>query len=76
MAAITDEFSADIEAAAGSMAEIGMTGAELRMVSGKKSPTQVLWVVERGQAFAARRRDTMRLHSHLRFSWLESPAKN
>ena len=35
IAAITDEFSQDIEAAARSMAEIGMTGAELRMVFGK-----------------------------------------
>src|SRR4051794_19829285 len=35
IAAITDEFSPDIEAAAASMAEIGMTGAELRMVFGK-----------------------------------------
>ena len=35
VAAITDEFSPDIERAAQSMAEIGMTGAELRMVSGK-----------------------------------------
>jgi sugar phosphate isomerase/epimerase len=35
IAAITDEFSQDIEAAVRSMAEIGMTGAELRMVFGK-----------------------------------------
>ena len=35
LAAITDEFSQDIEAAARSMAEIGMTGAELRMLFGK-----------------------------------------
>lgn len=35
IAAITDEFSQDIEAAARSMAAIGMTGAELRMVFGK-----------------------------------------
>src|SRR5215831_10977594 len=34
-AAITDEFSPDIETAARSMAGIGMTGAELRMVFGK-----------------------------------------
>jgi sugar phosphate isomerase/epimerase len=34
-AAITDEFSPDIETAAASMARIGMTGAELRMVFGK-----------------------------------------
>jgi L-ribulose-5-phosphate 3-epimerase len=35
IAAITDEFSPDLETAVGSMAEIGMTGAELRMVFGK-----------------------------------------
>jgi len=35
IAAITDEFSQDIETAVRSMAEIGMTGAELRMVLGK-----------------------------------------
>ncbi|HXB73974.1 MAG TPA: sugar phosphate isomerase/epimerase family protein [Candidatus Acidoferrales bacterium] len=35
IAAITDEFSPDLETALGSMAEIGMTGAELRMVFGK-----------------------------------------
>ncbi|HVN04455.1 MAG TPA: sugar phosphate isomerase/epimerase [Bryobacteraceae bacterium] len=35
IAAITDEFSQDVEAAARSMAEIGIEGAELRMVFGK-----------------------------------------
>ena len=35
LAAITDEFSPDLETAARSMAEVGMTGAELRMVFGK-----------------------------------------
>jgi L-ribulose-5-phosphate 3-epimerase len=35
IAAITDEFSPDLETAARSMAEIGMTGAELRVVFGK-----------------------------------------
>jgi sugar phosphate isomerase/epimerase len=35
IAAITDEFSPDLEVATRSMAEIGMTGAELRMVFGK-----------------------------------------
>jgi sugar phosphate isomerase/epimerase len=35
IAAITDEFSPDLETAASSMAEIGMTGAELRMLFGK-----------------------------------------
>ena len=35
VAAITDEFSPDIETAAASMAAIGLAGAELRMVFGK-----------------------------------------
>jgi sugar phosphate isomerase/epimerase len=35
IAAITDEFSPDLDTAARSMSEIGMTGAELRMVFGK-----------------------------------------
>jgi sugar phosphate isomerase/epimerase len=35
IAAITDEFSQDIETAVRSMSEVGMTGAELRMVFGK-----------------------------------------
>src|SRR5664279_6587363 len=35
VAAITDEFSPDLETAIRSMAELGMTGAELRMVFGK-----------------------------------------
>ncbi len=35
IAAITDEFSPDLDTAARSMAEVGMTGAELRMVFGK-----------------------------------------
>jgi L-ribulose-5-phosphate 3-epimerase len=35
IAAITDEFSPDLETAIGSMTEIGMTGAELRMIFGK-----------------------------------------
>ena len=35
IAAITDEFSPDIETAARSMQQIGMTGAELRLVFGK-----------------------------------------
>jgi sugar phosphate isomerase/epimerase len=34
-AAITDEFSPDIETAAGAMAEVGLTGAEMRMIFGK-----------------------------------------
>ena len=35
LAAITDEFSSDLEMAAASMGELGMTGAELRVVFGK-----------------------------------------
>ena len=35
IAAITDEFSPDLETALNAMKEVGMTGAELRMVSGK-----------------------------------------
>ncbi len=35
IAAITDEFSPDLETAARSMAELGMRGAELRVVFGK-----------------------------------------
>src|SRR5438128_2162376 len=35
IAAITDEFSPDIETAVRSMSSLGMTGAELRMVFGK-----------------------------------------
>src|SRR5512141_1088314 len=35
IAAITDEFSPDIEVATRSMAGLGMTGAELRLVFGK-----------------------------------------
>jgi sugar phosphate isomerase/epimerase len=35
IAAITDEFSPDLDTALRSMSEIGMTGAELRMVFGK-----------------------------------------
>src|SRR5262249_33159213 len=35
LAGITDEFSPDIEVAVRAMAEVGMTGAELRMIFGK-----------------------------------------
>src|ERR1035438_3646773 len=35
LAAITDEFSQDLETAIRTMAELGMTGAELRMLLGK-----------------------------------------
>jgi L-ribulose-5-phosphate 3-epimerase len=35
IAAITDEFSPDLETAVQSMTEVGMTGAELRMIFGK-----------------------------------------
>jgi sugar phosphate isomerase/epimerase len=35
IAAITDEFSPELDRAVRAMAEVGMTGAELRMISGK-----------------------------------------
>jgi len=35
IASITDEFSPDLETAVRSMAAVGMTGAELRMLFGK-----------------------------------------
>jgi sugar phosphate isomerase/epimerase len=35
LAAITDEFAPDLEAALAGMAEVGMTGAELRLISGR-----------------------------------------
>ena len=35
IAAITDEFSPDLDTALGAMADVGMTGAELRVVFGK-----------------------------------------
>src|SRR5688572_16051927 len=34
-AAITDEFSPDLETALGGMSDVGMTGAEMRLVSGR-----------------------------------------
>src|ERR1035441_4597415 len=55
IAAITDEFSQDIEAAVRSMAEIGMTGAELRMVFGKN-------VIDLTDAELDRARDIMARH--------------
>src|SRR5258708_7586508 len=51
IAAITDEFSPDLEIALGAMQEIGMTAAELRVVSGKNimdlTDTELDWVAER-----------------------------
>lgn len=35
LAAITDEFSPDLETALGAMAAVGMTGAELRLIGGR-----------------------------------------
>ena len=35
IAAITDEFSPDLDAALGGMADVGMTGAELRVIDGR-----------------------------------------
>jgi L-ribulose-5-phosphate 3-epimerase len=37
LAAITDEFSPDLERALGAMAAVGMTGAELRVIGGKNT---------------------------------------
>ncbi len=51
IAAITDEFSPDLEIALSAMQEIGMTAAELRMVSGKNimdlTDSELDWVAER-----------------------------
>jgi L-ribulose-5-phosphate 3-epimerase len=51
IAAITDEFSADLEIALGAMQEIGMSAVELRVVSGKNimdlTDAELDWVEER-----------------------------
>jgi len=51
IAAITDEFSPDLEIALAAMQEIGMTAAEIRVVSGKNvmdlTDTELDWVAER-----------------------------
>jgi L-ribulose-5-phosphate 3-epimerase len=54
IAAITDEFCQDIESAARSMAEIGMTGAELRMVFGKNIIDLTDAELERAREIVAR----------------------
>ena len=56
-AAITDEFSPDLETAVRSMAEVGMTGAELRVVFGKNIVDLTDEELERAIA-------TVRRHSH------------
>jgi sugar phosphate isomerase/epimerase len=55
IAAITDEFSQDIETAARAMARIGMTGAELRMVFGKNIIDLTDDEVDRAREIAAQR---------------------
>jgi len=52
IAAITDEFSPDLDAATRSMASIGMTGAELRMVFGKNIADLTDEEVDRALAMA------------------------
>jgi L-ribulose-5-phosphate 3-epimerase len=51
IAAITDEFSPDLEIALSAMQEIGISGVELRVVSGKNimdlSDAELDWVAER-----------------------------
>jgi L-ribulose-5-phosphate 3-epimerase len=54
IAAITDEFSQDIEVAVRSMAEIGMTGAELRMVFGRNVIDLTDAELDRARAIVAR----------------------
>jgi len=49
LAAITDEFSPDLETALDSMAELGMTGAELRVVFGKNIADLTQEEVERAR---------------------------
>jgi L-ribulose-5-phosphate 3-epimerase len=53
IAAITDEFSGDLETAARAMASIGMTGAELRMVFGKNIIDLTDAEVDRAREIAA-----------------------
>jgi sugar phosphate isomerase/epimerase len=52
IAAITDEFSPDLEIAARAMAESGMTGAELRMLLGKNVMDLSDDEIDRGVAIA------------------------
>jgi sugar phosphate isomerase/epimerase len=55
IAAITDEFSADVDVALAAMASVGMTGAELRLISGKN-------IVELGDDEVARVRERVEHH--------------
>lgn len=54
-AAITDEFAVDLDKAVEAMAEIGMTGAELRVVFGKNILDLTDQEVERARQIAASR---------------------
>jgi sugar phosphate isomerase/epimerase len=56
VAAITDEFSPDLETAARAMASLGMAGAELRMVSGRN-------IVDLTDREVYQAVDTLRAHS-------------
>jgi L-ribulose-5-phosphate 3-epimerase len=55
LAAITDEFSQDIETAVSALAELGMSGAELRMVFGKNIIDLSDAEIERARDIAAAR---------------------
>src|ERR1700677_852815 len=52
IAAITDEFSPDLEIAARAMAEAGMTGAELRVLFGKNVMDLSVTEVDHAMAIA------------------------
>src|SRR5690349_21054674 len=55
IAAITDEFSPDLETALDAMATVGMTGAELRVIGGKNIVELSDAEIDRARAAAERR---------------------
>ncbi len=65
IAAITDEFSADVDIALPAMAAVGMTGAELRLISGRN-------IVELGDDEVMRVRERVEHHG-LRVLSIASP---
>jgi L-ribulose-5-phosphate 3-epimerase len=65
IAAITDEFSADVDVALPAMAAVGMTGAELRLISGRN-------IVELGDDEVMRVRERVEHHG-LRVLSISSP---
>jgi L-ribulose-5-phosphate 3-epimerase len=65
IAAITDEFSADVDVALPAMAAVGMTGAELRLISGRN-------IVELGDDEVMRVRERVEHHG-LRVLSIASP---